>query len=307
MQKIDYGDINKFLVSVGLVLIGIALLIPYFYLKEDFGLLVTAEKYNSLTDQIKIIFDSKVDLVSSYQTVFPWFSLGFLILGIIALIVGLCRWFGRQKQIDKKYDLDIKKLELEIEALTPEEKIKKAEQEVDEIELSSQIEANSNNIEIDHILPKNRNQQVLGYIKVEQDIINHFRNYRSPNFDILDNQRLGNRREVDLILKAKTKKFSDRLIEIKYFKRRMPIDILKKSIYQLSEYISYYNENVTKRVVPVLLIVYSSETNTPDAIKKYEQVIKEELVKFENLKRFKFAFIEDSKIFDFDIKTLLKK
>ena len=40
MQKIEYGDLYKFLVSVGVILIGFAVLIPYFYLKEDFGLCV---------------------------------------------------------------------------------------------------------------------------------------------------------------------------------------------------------------------------------------------------------------------------
>ena len=179
MEKIDYGDINKFLVSVGLVLIGIALLIPYFYLKDDFGLIITEEKYSSLSEPIRVIIDNKINLISSYQKVFPWFTGAFLIHGITALIIGLYRWFSRQTQIDKKYDLDIKKLELEIESLTPEEKIKKAKQEVDEIELSSRIEASNDNDQIDRILPKNRNQQILRYIKVEQDIINHFRNYRS--------------------------------------------------------------------------------------------------------------------------------
>ena len=33
MQKIEYGDLYKFFVSVGVILIGFAVLIPYFYLK----------------------------------------------------------------------------------------------------------------------------------------------------------------------------------------------------------------------------------------------------------------------------------
>lgn len=36
MEKLDYSDINKFLASLGVVIIGVGIILPYFYLKEDF-------------------------------------------------------------------------------------------------------------------------------------------------------------------------------------------------------------------------------------------------------------------------------
>lgn len=53
MQKIDYGDINKFLVSIGLVLIALAVLTPYLYLKEDFGLYIEQSKIDQMQEPIK--------------------------------------------------------------------------------------------------------------------------------------------------------------------------------------------------------------------------------------------------------------
>ena len=63
MQKIDYGDLNKFLVSMGLVLIGLAALVPYFYLRGDYGIIIEQEKFNCLQEPIQSYLLEKQNVV----------------------------------------------------------------------------------------------------------------------------------------------------------------------------------------------------------------------------------------------------
>ena len=297
MNKIDYGDINKFLVSIGIVLIGLAVLTPYLYLKEDFGLYLEQESFEKLQEPIKHLITDKQEKITLIQKFIPCISITLLLLGLLSIIVGLVRWFKRQSKLDEKFDKEIKKLDLEIESLTPEEKERKALKEVTEIEQEV--------LQIENIQPKN--EAIQNYLRVENDIFKLFQNYKSPNFDILPQQRIGNRFEIDLLLKAKTKKFSDRIIEIKYFKNQLPVSILNKAIYQLNTYISYYKEATNKSVVPVLFIVYNDKTISADKIIDYKKRIFEYAKDIPNLERLKVEFIEESNIEKFDIQTILKK
>lgn len=72
MQKIDYGDINKFLVSIGLVLICLAILTPYFYLKEDFGIYIGQEDIKKFEEPIQKIITGKQEHVMRIQKFLPW-------------------------------------------------------------------------------------------------------------------------------------------------------------------------------------------------------------------------------------------
>jgi subtilase family serine protease len=302
MQKIDFGDINKFLVSIGLVLIALAILTPYLYLKEDFGLYLDKEEVLKFEEPIKEIIANKQYQVSKIQKIIPWTSLALFLLGIVSSFIGLKRWFKRQSKIDEKFDKEIKKLDLEIETLSPEEKIEKAKKEVQEIELAEQLESTS--------IPSastSKSEGYLSYMKIEQSVYQLFQNLKSPNFDIHSEQKLGNRFYIDLLLKAKNKKFSDRIIEIKYFKNQLPISSIQKSIYQLNTYISYYKENTNKQVIPILLIVYRKDNINDERILRYRNRINEFSNDLPNLERLKVEFIEEIGLNDFDVSVLLKK
>src|SRR5690349_20499924 len=108
MEKIQYGDVSRFLVSIGLVLILLSFALPYFYLTSDFGLYIEESKINQFTLPIqKIICDKQVLLVQ-IQHLIPGTSIALFITGLVGLIIGLIRWFKRQASLDKKESLDIK-------------------------------------------------------------------------------------------------------------------------------------------------------------------------------------------------------
>lgn len=302
MQKIDYGDINKFLVSIGLVLIALAVLTPYLYLKEDFGLYIEQSKIDQMQEPIKELITEKQSQVIKFQTFIPWISLSFFLFGLTSTIIGLVRWFKRQSKIDEKFDKELQKLDLEITSLTPEEKEEKAKQEVEEIESVEQQVTPSPVVK-----PSTHSEYVKAYMQIEKGITEVFENYKSPNFDVLSQQRIGNRYEIDILLQAKTKRFLDRIVEIKYFRNRLSLKIIRDTIYRLNTQISYYNQASNRRVVPVLLIVYSKDTTTADDILKFQNRIIDESQDIPNLDRLKIEFIEENEIKKFDVRRIIKK
>jgi hypothetical protein len=237
VQKIEFGDINKFLVSVGLVLIGLGIVTPYLYLKEDFGLNTESEKLMKLDLVVQEIFAYKKNQISSIQKILPWSSLALFGLGILISGIGIKRWLKRQKKIDEKFDKEVQILDIEIKASTPEEKIENAKKEIKEIELAEELES-----ETKVVKPK----QVSGYesyMEIERNIFQLFENMDSPNFEVYQEPKIGDKFYIDILLKANSNKFSDRLIEIKYFRNHLPVSTIQKSLYQLSTYISYYKAN----------------------------------------------------------------
>lgn len=302
MQKIDYSDINKFLVSVGLVLIALAVLTPYLYLKEDFGLYIEQAKIDQMQETIKELITEKQSQVIKFQGFIPWFSLSFFLLGLTSTIIGLVRWFKRQSKIYEKFDKELQKLDLEITSLTPEEKEVKAKQEVEEIE-SVEKQVTPSPV----FKPSTHSEYVKTYMQIEKGLIEVFENYKSPNFDVLSQQRIGNRYEIDILLQAKTKRFLDRIVEIKYFRNRLSLKIIRDTIYRLNTQISYYNQASNRRVVPVLLIVYSKDTTTAEDILKFQNRIIDESQDIPNLDRLKVEFIEENEIKKFDVRRIIKK
>lgn len=302
MNKIDYGDINKFFVSIGIVLIGLAVLTPYLYLKEDFGLYLEQEGFEKMQEPIKKLVTDKQVIITLIQRYVPCVSLTLLILGVLSITVGLVRWFKRQSKLDEKFDKEIKMLDLEIESLTPEEKERKALTEVAEIEQEEKKEEFLKSIKK---YPKD--EAIRNYLRVENDIIKVFQIHKDQNYDLLSQQKLGNCFEIDLLLKAKTNKFADRIIEIKYFKNELPLTILYKSIFQLNTYTTYYEEAANKSVVPVLIVVYNERTISADRILYCNKKIFEYAMEKLDMERLKVEFIGESNIENFDVQTILKK
>ena len=107
MQKIEYGDLYKFLVSVGVILIGFAVLIPYFYLKEDFGLCVPQSDMARFEPEVRQIIRTKQQLLLRVQNYVPYLSLAMFATGILSVAAGLYKWSRRQRQADAKFDLEV--------------------------------------------------------------------------------------------------------------------------------------------------------------------------------------------------------
>lgn len=305
MEKIEYGDVNRFLVSTGLVLISLSLAVPYFYLSDDFGLYIEQEKVKSFSVTIQTIISDKETIVTTIQKYILWTSLGLFVTGLGLLVVGLIRWFKRQRKIDEKENLDIQKLKLEIDDLTPEEKREKAKVEVEANEIAEIVE----NKKLSDSTPNPiRELAVSNYLKVEERIINHFKNYKTDNFQILDNVKIAGRFWVDILLESKTTDYADRIVEIKFASKKLTYSLIADALNKLDQYLNFYLGFYDRKAVPVLIVIFSSETEmTNDKLRVLAQRAHSDTDNYKSLKRLQVHFISEDQIETFDIKSILRK
>lgn len=303
MEKIDYSDINKFLVSIGLVLIAFSIIVPYIFLKEDFSIYINKSELVKYDLEIRNIITQKQNLIYNIQSKIGCFSISLFILGLISIITGLFRWFKRKSKIDEKFDKELFKLDLEIKSLTPQEKIEKIENEVEEIQIAEQLESN---ITPDY---SKENKEILYnvYKNIETTFYNKFKKYNSLNFDVLTEQKIGLRTYIDVLMKSKSLAYKDRLIEIKYYKNQIPITSLLLNLTQLKTNVTVYKKTTKRKVVPVLLLVYNPEKINSENIKVYKSAIEHFNSNHDDLINLKYEFINEVEIESFDVKKLLKK
>lgn len=301
MQKIEFGDINRFFVSIGLFLMGFALIIPYFYLKEDFGLYLKEDDIAKYDVQIVEIIQAKRSQVASLQKMIPFVSAGLIFGGIVFCYIGIRRWLKLQAKLDEKLNNEVEKSKLDLKTSTPEQRIVNAKKEVAETEIAEQLESNT------ELQQSTNNRGYLNYMAIEDKFFNYFKSAKNSNFDILQQPRIGNRFFVDILLRAKSNKFSDRIIEVKYFQNQLPLSSIEDSIMKLATYISYYRENTNKRVIPILLIVYKGEKISDAKILEYKRRILEYTKGIPELDRIKVELIKELELDQFDVKQLLKR
>lgn len=300
MEKIEYGDVNKFLVSTGTVLIGLSFAVPYFYLKDDFGLLLSKKEISELTIPMRHLIHQKQFFVLTIQEFIPW-VFGFLFASGIGLVFwGLKRWFKRQTRIDRMETLDLMKSEREWDQLTESEKEEKVKTEIRANEIAQIIESNKSSDP-----PKS---EVSKYLNVESKAIELFKRYRTENFEIHENVRMGNRYEVDIMLKALADSFSDRIVEIRYASKSLPYETIKNSIIKLDQCTEFYLRRYKRKVVPVLLVVIADEINlSVEQIRELSQRARSEASGYPALERIKINFVHESNLNSFDVRSILKR
>jgi hypothetical protein len=307
MEKVQYGDINRFLVSIGLVLITLSLLLPFLYLRDDFGLYLDQGSIECFDPIVQELIKNKLGIVTRIQNNLAYISTSTLALGMIFFIYGLQRWLKRQKKADEKADLETEKLRREIDELTPEEKREKAEDEFEENKYAEfkeeQKKSSSTQEEV-------KEEIINNYLAVEEKLIQVFRNYKSTNFHILDNVRIANKYAIDILLEAKSRGFADRIVEVKYANKHIADSVLSSAIKQLSQYSRFYTKFHSKNVVPVLLFVYSNNAKVSESrLKMLNDKITShiDMSPSKTMKRLQVHFIKESEIDKFDVKIILKK
>lgn len=253
LNKIEFGDIYKYYVSTGTILIALAFLLPYFYLKENFGIIISQKDYDNYTEVSKIIVDNKQSNILFFQDIILYVSGVIVVIGTFLLILGIFKWNKRQRKIDEKFDKELEKLSIEIVKMSPSEKEQKINTEIEEI--VKEINIPSNNIETDI-----RTQ----YKNIEDTIINSYNNINQNTYEVFSNIKV-NKTEYDLLLKSKSIKNIDQIIEIKFYKNRIIPKLVIDSLKQFDYRIQYYSTNIRK-AKGVFYIVYDDNNIEQDKV-----------------------------------------
>lgn len=214
MNKLEYDNLYKFLVSLGIVLI----VLPFaalFYFYNSNPILISQTEYDSLSSYTLQLINSRNELLSTFIKVFPWVAVVFILLGFVSLVYGIIKWFGVQKKLDKKLDAESTKKTLDELKADDKEVNEKIMKETEEI--SNSNENASPTWEISENVKHPQIKAMEKYYKIEDKCFNYFTAKHSKAFDFKRNIRIGNI-YYDFI-GVSNKDSCDLIFEIKYYRQ----------------------------------------------------------------------------------------
>ncbi|MBA4320759.1 MAG: hypothetical protein C0412_20400 [Flavobacterium sp.] len=297
IDKLEFSDINRYFVSVGTILIALGFLLPYFYLKENFGIIISEADYNSYTEISRKIIDNKQNNVLFFQNIILYISGLFLITGFIFSTIGIIRWNKRQSKIDKKFDKELEKLEIEIKQLTPEEKEEKIQEEIKYTTETEENQPNTSNTTSDYrnirTLYENAEQTIIEKIK-SNDLIRNL-------FEILTEIKINNK-YIDVLLKGKEK---DIIVEIKFLNRSLNSIFIRDFTQKLDYTLETYKKSLNRNVIGKLLVVYNDNEINNEQLNRTLERIKNNNFHSNYLNTVDIQFIKNSELKDLEIKNII--
>lgn len=132
MLRTDTGNFNRFLASLGLLLLAAALLIPYFYFQNTEILRIHETELNQLTGTGKATLEDRQDAIAALE---PWVISASVLLGLLGialLIIGGRGLKAAQTSEEEETELRKKRAQAEIRTMSPEEREQKVEEQVQE-------------------------------------------------------------------------------------------------------------------------------------------------------------------------------
>lgn len=289
MEKIEYSDLNKFLVSVGVAFMTISILIIWLFSREPFDLLLEQKTIDNLTETAKNIILTRQGQVSNLLCIIPWVALVFFVLGLTSLIIGLVRWLKKQRLLDERDELTNKKLKRELEKLSEEEVVDKAETEYKQT-VDEQAQPTEPKSETSA-----KDQFVKSYLQAEQTISDKLKLFFSDKYRVLTNYRLKHF-EYDIILNAPLKLDTDKIIEIKYYPKGVASQYIRETLIRMEIAKRFYQETMQKPVKPVLIIVLPESKYNLIEIAKLKATTRQlKHIKLDNLS---MQFISQNKLND---------
>lgn len=131
-MRFEFQDINRFLVSCGIVLIALAALMPWLFLREPLEVIFSISEYEGLEEKSRALVDKKQITVGLALASIPYISAILLFFGIASIIEGIRRWLKNQKRLDEKDEILVDIERIKLEKMTENEVNEKISYEVKE-------------------------------------------------------------------------------------------------------------------------------------------------------------------------------
>lgn len=123
MMKPDFqfSDPYKFLVSAGLVLIALALVIPWFLLQSSLDLVISADEFAKLIPVAQQLLRLRQSMVLGLLANLPWISSGVFLTGLACIALGMRLWYQRHQEQELLKRLEEKQKKSTLEAASPDQ------------------------------------------------------------------------------------------------------------------------------------------------------------------------------------------
>ena len=221
MDKLQYDSFYKFLVSLGIVLITLPVLAFLYLLNTDYELISQVDYDNLSHISIQRIQHSE-KLLNFTTSILPIISIVFIVIGLILVIIGCCKWYSIQKELDDQIKSDTISKKISATQLSMSESTAKAYNE-----LKSEQESDSQ-------IPTDK---VVKYMEVEDKCFNHFLPKLSRRYHLKQNLQIAN--VVYDMVGISKRNYVDIIFEIKYW-IIMPTD---ERLKQLTTHIKCLGQN----------------------------------------------------------------
>lgn len=264
-MKFEFGDLYKFIVSLGVVLITLSIMAPWLFLKEPFDLFRPETEINALSETAKEAVIRRQNTVSFIVVFIPWFSSIGSIVGFIFICLGLKNWHSNQLHIDEQTRLDVEIKKQSLRDATKDEIEEKETSEYEEIKVAEGPNTES------YIVNSFRGQ----YSKVEELVYSKFLDAYKNKYDVAHNKMVADV-ELDILLRGKKMLTKDYIVEVKYIRKGFNFGWLReaflKNIYAKSVY-----SQITNRIPnTLLLIVIDSEAYNEEKYNRLLQRLNDE-------------------------------
>ncbi len=253
IDKVQYADYNRFLVSTGYVLVAVGILLPYFYLRENFDLQIEASKIQQLTPVARQIINEKHVFSLWLIKLIPWLSLSSIVAGLIFLFIGGSRWRKRQVLEDEKMNEEVNRLKTENKKAILELGRSLNAEKVSEEEV---LENKENEIQKEQpsITTSEKQLSAQAYFAIEGLIAEKFKNEFSDRYNVLTNYRINNL-EFDIILSAINYNTTgldlrkDTIAEIKYTSKMITPQYVIDTLERTNTLLKNYPKAITRPIV----------------------------------------------------------
>lgn len=247
-MKFEFGDLYKFIVSLGVVLITLSIWAPWLFLKEPFDLFRPEIEINALSDVAKAVVIKRQYAVSFIVGFIPWFSSIGSIIGMIFIFLGLKNWQKNQRYLDEQTRLDVEIKKQSLRDATKDEIEEKETSEYVNLQIAESGKSES------HIVSSFRSQ----YSRVEELVYSKLSKVYGNKFNVSHNKMVANV-ELDILLRGKSMLTKDYIVEVKYIRRGFNFGWLRE-VYLKNLYAKSVYSQVTNRLAnTILLIVIDSE------------------------------------------------
>lgn len=261
VYKVDYGDFNKFIVSLGMACIALAVLGPWLFLRELGSWLVERSNEAELSKRACELLSARYDIARFVLLVFPWFSAIMGAVGLSLVVWGLVRWRTKQGVIDQESVLKNTKLEREVERMTETQIEHKAQEEIRDLiaenaipDRPAQVEPELTVSAEDGLGQRHEPVSVHSYRQTEQAVADILRSLFSKTHLIRTNVHVGTA-EFDVLIEAPRSTGPDFLVETKFSPRGFKHLAVSAAALQLMANCVIYTKSTGRHAKPVLLLV----------------------------------------------------
>ncbi len=277
-MKFEYGDFYKFVASLGIGLVGLAILAPWLFLREPFDLLLTQSDLTSLTPLAQSIIAQRQSLVQNLINAIPWFSLITFPLGLIILGAGGFMWFNKSQRItDELNQINKKLLEKQLSPLTSTEVTERKTEEA-----KAELIEGAENI----------GEVVRNALGAEEKLVAALRRCFGQTHEVLANRRLGSV-TFDVVLLAKESTYKDFIVDIKTVRKGFKYAWVRDNVIKMVYASLLYQKDMNRESVPILFIIGPERLLSTVDMEDYTGRINREVTSLSSRATIAFAIEEE--------------